>query len=167
MVPFGHGEWHRRGKLELLEVVAICDYLVAFSVDHAVVAADEEDLPDDARNEDDCRQFNLLCDYGLPLLVLSELRNHHPKNLQVALWPDDWIGLVLRPQHNTAFLAVKSLQREFVVQHRDDDVSDIRRRVFFDDDHITRLNAGVDHGVALDGDEHGAGGMADQLLIDA
>jgi hypothetical protein len=43
--------------------------------DHDLAAADEENLPGDARGNDDCRRFNLLRDDDLPLPVARVGRN--------------------------------------------------------------------------------------------
>ena len=53
-------------------------------IDHDLLAADDEDLPGDARGDDECRRFSLLCDDVLPLPVLPELPVHHPEYLGVA-----------------------------------------------------------------------------------
>lgn len=48
------------GKLKPLEVVAICGHLIT-------LGADDENLPGDARGDDECRRFSLLRDDALPL----------------------------------------------------------------------------------------------------
>lgn len=51
------------------------------SVDHDLVAADEENLPGDTRADNECYRFSFPCDDALPLAVRPELSDHHPENL--------------------------------------------------------------------------------------
>lgn len=71
-------------------------------VDHDFVAADDEDLPGDARGDDERRSFSVLRDDVLPLPVFPKLPDHHSEYLDVALGTNDGISLVLRPQYDTA-----------------------------------------------------------------
>lgn len=62
---------------------------------HDPVAADDENLPGDARADNKHHGFSLLCDDALPLSVLVELPDHDPENFHVAFRPDNRIGPVL------------------------------------------------------------------------
>ena len=84
-----------------LEVVAICDHLVAFGAAELENKIGGKALGD-TRGDNACRSFSLLRDDVLPLPVFPELPDHYPENLDVALGTNDGISLVLRPQYDTA-----------------------------------------------------------------
>ena len=135
-------------------------------IDHDLVAADHEDLPGDARGDDERRSFSLLRDDVLPLPVFPELPDHHSEYLDVALGTNDGISFVLRPQYDTASFTREPLQRELVVQDRDDDVTSVGSASLLHYHHVARVDAGVDHRVALHLDEDGLRRMGNQMLVD-
>lgn len=76
------------------------------------MAAGDENLPGDARGDDECRRFRFLYNDALPLPVLPEKPDHHAEYLRVGLGANHWISLVLRTQYDATFLATEAFGRD-------------------------------------------------------
>src|SRR2546426_6068911 len=76
------------------------------------------------------------------------------------------MSLVLGSQHDSTLLAAESLQREFVVHNRHDDVANVGGCALLHDDDVARMDSGVDHGIALYFDKDRLRRIGDQVLVD-
>ena len=99
-------------------------------------------------------------------LELAHQPDHDAEDLERALGPDHRVRLVLRLEDEHALVDVQPLQRELVVDDRDDDVAAPRRGALLDDDEVAIEDARVHHRVALDANEHRRRRMLDQVVVD-
>src|SRR6185312_2829089 len=89
-----------------------------------------------------------------PRSELAHEPDHHAEDLEAVVGTNGRVRLVLGAQDELAALAVEALQRELVVDDRDDDVATLRGGALLDDDEIAVEDTRVDHRVALDADQH-------------
>ena len=103
---------------------------------------------------------------GQPTLHLADQPHHHAEDLERALGTDRRVGLVLGAQDELA----ASTSRRFSVNWLSTIATTmspfLRRRPLLDDDEVAVEDAGVDHRVALDADQHRRRRALDQVVVD-
>ena len=81
--------------------------------------------------------------------IFPEQPNHHPKDLQILPRTNYRVSLVRRPQNKATLLPIQALERELVVDDRDDDVTDVCAGALFHDNRIAIQDAGIESPLTL------------------
>ena len=81
------------------------------------------------------------------VLVTTHDCFHYTGEIEFAFGDDGWVGFVGREEGDVAFGVLVIFECPFVVDFCDDNVAVFWCGAASDDDHVTRMNAGVDHGV--------------------
>ena len=99
---------------------------------------------------------------------MDRARDHAPDHaVPVRAQGDGWVMRVLRDQGPLVrVFFVEPFDREFAADHGDDDATRFRFQAAVDHQEVAREDTGAGHRVALDPDDEGRGGAADQVIVE-